>query len=471
MYKREKQSWLKHLDFTILDILCTQIAYIIAYRLRFDGGWPYENVWYERLAVVLVLLEIVVTFFTEPYKNILRRNKFDELKRVVVNASLTYFLVIIYIHATKQSDVYSRLVLYGFWVLSIPLCYIVRVIRKRVVRRRVLESKERTSVLLITDYDDAAECISEFESYPYRDYTIKGIVLRDFSNISKGDFIRGIPVVCDIDHVFEYVCVNVVDEVFCNMDSLSENEALSNMLVEMGVTVHCKLFNEAIISRGRSLEKYGKYTVLTGSMNIASDAELFIKRLMDILGSIIGLLFTLIAIIIFGPIIKHQSPGPIFFRQVRVGKNGRRFRIVKFRSMITDAEAQKAKLMDQNKMDAFMFKMDSDPRIIPIGRFMRKYSIDELPQFWNILMGDMSLVGTRPPTEDEFVKYEAHHRARLGIKPGLTGMWQVNGRSDITDFEEVVALDTEYIQKWSLWLDIKILFKTIAVVFKGDGAV
>lgn len=177
-----------------------------------------------------------------------------------------------------------------------------------------------------------------------------------------------------------------------------------------------------------------------------------------------------IAFLIFAPIIKHQSPGPIFFSQVRIGKNGRQFKIYKFRSMNVDAEEKKKELLAQNEMDGLMFKMEDDPRIFPVGKFMRKYSIDELPQFWNILKGEMSLVGTRPPTEDEFEQYEAHHRARLGIKPGLTGMWQVSGRSDIRDFEEVVKLDTQYISNWNLGLDIKILFKTIQVVLLGRGA-
>lgn len=138
--------------------------------------------------------------------------------------------------------------------------------------------------------------------------------------------------------------------------------------------------------------------------------------------------------------------------------------------MNVNAEQQKKELMAQNEMEGFMFKMEDDPRVFPVGKFMRKYSIDELPQFWNILKGDMSLVGTRPPTQDEFRQYEMHHRARLGIKPGLTGMWQVSGRSDIKDFEEVVRLDTEYISNWNLSMDVRILFKTIEVVLKGRGA-
>ena len=204
---------------------------------------------------------------------------------------------------------------------------------------------------------------------------------------------------------------------------------------------------------------------------------------MDIAGGIVGCLITLLITIIVGPMIYISSPGPIFFAQERIGRNGRKFKMYKFRSMYMDAEERKKELMDQNKIgDGLMFKMDFDPRIIGnkilpdgtrktgIGQFIRKTSLDEFPQFINILLGDMSLVGTRPPTVDEFKQYEARHKRRLTMKPGLTGLWQVSGRSDITDFEEVVALDTKYINDWSIGLDIKILFKTVLVVLHREGA-
>ena len=210
--------------------------------------------------------------------------------------------------------------------------------------------------------------------------------------------------------------------------------------------------------------------VITSSISFADPRQLMLKRGMDILGGIVGIILTALITVIFAPIIYIQSPGPIFFSQERVGRNGRKFKIYKFRSMYPDAEERKKELMAQNKMQGLMFKMDNDPRIIPIGHFMRKTSLDEFPQFFNVLKGDMSLVGTRPPTVDEWEKYDLHHRRRLAAKPGLTGMWQVSGRSSITDFEKVVSLDTQYITEWSLGLDIKILFKTVEVIFKGEGA-
>ena len=195
-----------------------------------------------------------------------------------------------------------------------------------------------------------------------------------------------------------------------------------------------------------------------------------VKRLMDIVGSLIGCVLTLLITPFVALAIKIDSPGPVFFSQTRIGKNGRRFKIWKFRSMYIDAEARKKELEAQNEIRGLMFKMEDDPRITKVGKFIRKTSIDETPQFFNILVGDMSLVGTRPPTEDEFEQYNGYYRRRMSITPGLTGMWQVSGRSDIQDFEEIVKLDLEYIDNWSLLLDIKILFKTVFIVLGRKGS-
>jgi lipopolysaccharide/colanic/teichoic acid biosynthesis glycosyltransferase len=276
-----------------------------------------------------------------------------------------------------------------------------------------------------------------------------------------------------------------VDEVFLlQAENMELPSKLMESLFRMGITVNYSITS---ISDGRwpitEMKNLGPYRVLSSSVSPASAGEMALKRLADIIGGLIGCIITMIVFIFLAPVIYIKSPGPIFFSQNRVGQNGKTFRMYKFRSMYMDAEKRKQELMAKNKIDSdMMFKMDDDPRIIGsekkdkhgrpkgIGNFIRKYSIDELPQFYNILKGNMSLVGTRPPTIDEWEKYDLGHRIRMSIKPGLTGLWQVSGRSGITDFEEVVRLDREYIENWNLMLDIKIILKTIVVVFKGSGA-
>lgn len=194
------------------------------------------------------------------------------------------------------------------------------------------------------------------------------------------------------------------------------------------------------------------------------------KRAIDIVGAIAGLGITGVLFVPIAIAIKLDSPGPILFSQTRCGWMGRRFRIWKFRSMVTNAEALKATI--PNSASGAFFKNDNDPRITRVGRFLRKTSLDEFPQFWNILTGDMSLVGTRPPTPNEMEQYEVANWQRLDVKPGLSGEWQVNGRSNIRNFEDVIELDLRYQNNWSLVYDLKLILKTITVVFNKDsGAV
>ena len=195
----------------------------------------------------------------------------------------------------------------------------------------------------------------------------------------------------------------------------------------------------------------------------------WVKRLIDIVGALVGLFITSLIFLPLVIAIKVDSSGPIFFHQTRCGWLGKRFEIWKFRSMCQDAEALKSKI--ENQASGAFFKNDSDPRITDVGRFLRRTSLDELPQFWNVLKGDMSLVGTRPPTPDEVAKYQVPQWQRLDVKPGMTGEWQVNGRSTVRDFEDVIKLDLRYQQNWSLMYDLKLIFKTIILIFnKNSGA-
>ncbi len=193
-----------------------------------------------------------------------------------------------------------------------------------------------------------------------------------------------------------------------------------------------------------------------------------VKRLMDIGGAIVGLGITAMVAVPVGLAMMIKDPGPLFYSQTRCGLNGRRFRIWKFRSMVVNAD--KLKHLVKNEAEGYIFKNENDPRITKVGAFLRKTSLDEFPQFWNVLLGDMSLVGTRPPTLDEVEKYEPHHWHRLHVKPGITGEWQANGRSSVKDFEEIVRMDVNYQKKWSVFYDLKLIFKTISVVLNKKGA-
>jgi exopolysaccharide biosynthesis polyprenyl glycosylphosphotransferase len=196
---------------------------------------------------------------------------------------------------------------------------------------------------------------------------------------------------------------------------------------------------------------------------------LLVKRTIDVLSSIVGLTCCAIVYPLYALWVNCVSPGPVLFRQRRVGRNGRIFVIYKFRTMNPDAEQKMQHLLDQNQMSGPLFKIKSDPRIFPGGRLMRATHLDELPQFFNVLRGDMSLVGTRPPTPAEAALYENHHYRRLSMRPGITGLWQVRGNGFIKDFEQVVKLDCDYIDNWSLWLDAKLILKTCAEVLKAAG--
>ena len=192
------------------------------------------------------------------------------------------------------------------------------------------------------------------------------------------------------------------------------------------------------------------------------------KRFIDIVGALVGLVVTGILAIAIAIAIQLDNPGPIFYSQIRCGVKGKTFRLWKFRSMIIEAE--ELQHLVNNQATGYIFKNQNDPRVTRVGRFLRRTSLDELPQFWNVLKGDMSLVGTRPPTVAEVMKYEQHHWERLNIKPGMTGEWQANGRSSITDFEDIVRMDIAYQQKWSIAYDLKLILKTLLVVACKDGA-
>lgn len=478
MYTKTNRGWLKHLDFELIDILALEIAYWLTYFIRHKG--IVEDMYLEmyiRVSIVIVVIDIATLFFSDNYKGIIQRLWQKELIAVIQHVSTVNVVVLFYLYLMQESELMSRTVFILLWPIGIFLSFGARLAWKRVIRKRIKKDKNQIKLLLLSTEQHAVNAIKEINNKAYREYKICGIAVPD--NDSDDVIEANIPILYGKKNVIEYIKRDVVDAVY--IDTFKDKDDLQewiDIFLMMGITVHIGMGFLPDNLPNRFIGTLGSANVVTTTINFTSSWKMSVKRAVDVVGALVGLIITGIAYIFVAPAIKHASPGPVFFAQERVGRNGRIFKMYKFRSMYVGAEKHQKELQGENEMRGLMFKMEDDPRIIGsekgpgkgLGNFIRKTSIDELPQFWNVLKGDMSLVGTRPPTKEEFENYDISHKVRLSMKPGITGLWQVSGRNKITDFEQVVKYDTEYIENWGFYLDFYILCKTIKVVFTKDGS-
>lgn len=455
----------------LTDALTLALAFAIAYVIRDRIGVglqkPIEYLW-----VFLVVAPVWFYLLTKHgfYQSIRRLSLFDIISRVasihlmggMAVASLIYFL---------DRDQYSRGLYLFFLLLSLALFSAQKMLVRTllgILRRRRFNIRH---ILVVGTQTKARRFCQLVESH--KDW---GLEIVGFVQVAPGilqERVEGYPVLGRADDLIP-ICKKIqVDEVvFCiPKDYVVGAEPYLHDLEELGITVRMVMdfFEESFYRKEISLF-HNELPMLTYYPKAFDAQQLFLKRLLDVAGALAGLAFTALIFPFVALAIKLDSPGPLLFGQERVGEGNRIFRCWKFRSMHIDAEERKKELMARNEMKGAMFKMRDDPRVTRVGRLLRKTSLDELPQFWNVLKGEMSLVGTRPPTPAEVEQYENWQRRRISIKPGMTGMWQVSGRSAIEDFDEIVRLDLHYIDHWSLWLDIRILFKTIAVVVARKGS-
>lgn len=456
-----------------LDVLCVILSLGIAFYIRF-GLWYGDRVEWDQLwqVFLLIVIYIMIDAFTNNNENFFQQGYMKLLFRVVKTALLLSVLWVAAVFFMHRVESLARLV-YGYFFISyVILEYIFRIILKQYMLRIYKNGRYSNHCLLITDRVHVAKTVRKIYEAKEWFRVFIGICLVDGGE--KEEPVEGIPVVANGSTLLDYAIHNDIDEVlFVHIRDIPENiqREWFNELQLMGISVDVSIDLFDMVQRGRKeVNRVGAYTVVTFVRNVFSTKKLLVKRMMDIVGGLAGVMLLLVLTIFIAPAIRLESKGPVFYAQTRVGKNGRRFKIYKFRSMYQDADERKKELMKQNELDGPMFKMENDPRITKVGKVLRRTSLDEFPQFINVLKGDMSLVGTRPPTEDEFEQYEAKHKARLSMTPGLTGLWQVSGRSNIRDFEEVVNLDMQYIDEWSIGKDIRILLKTVLVVLTNKGA-
>ncbi len=457
----------------IIDVLGVLIAYyasgmvwLMVYRhMELCDTLTQLN---DNLDTILVAA-LTGMLFARDKGRFLKRSRFDELKTVVYKVVLFAAVAAIYELVTRRSQI-PRGVYVCTVIISLVLIYFGRELIKKYLKSIGRNEYKASRVIAITMKDRASELVKSLDREEDWVRTLSGFIVMDCDMV--GQEIDGVKVVANAHSMMTYIKNEIVDEVYIDVDENIRNhlKPMVMHLEDMGITVHIRIeVLDGFDDYSKSLGMLGNVPVVTFANREFDYKQLAVKRFMDIIGSIVGMAIMFIAMIFVVPAIKLESKGPVFFKQKRVGKNGRYFYIYKFRSMYQDAEERKKELLAQNEMSGLMFKMKDDPRITKVGKFIRKTSIDELPQFINVFLGDMSLVGTRPPTVNEFKQYEGHHKRRLSMKPGITGMWQAYGRKTVTDFEDIVKMDLEYIDNWSIGLDIKILFKTIASVFTTGG--
>lgn len=460
-----------------VNIICIGISMAIATYLRYglafgiSTGAVSLRIFYQM--VIINLLENLCYDFNHRFY---RRGNIDELMAVIKEQFIFVLCLLLWLYIIHDSSSLSRLVFLYYIITDCILEFLGHLALKAFMEKVIRNGRSISRLLILTTGSRAAGVVENILSYNEWYRKLAGVALLDkkAAACSVSGLPADISVVADSDSFMNYVVHHEIDEVLI----MDENRRHMDIIIpwmqtleEMGITVNVNIDIFDLNVHGRkNIGRVGKYAVVTIDRNVLSERQLLAKRILDICGSLVGCLILGLVSIVLVPLIKLESPGPALFCQKRVGKNGRIFTLYKFRSMYQDAEQRKKELMERNDMKGLMFKMADDPRITRVGHFIRKTSLDELPQFINILKGDMSLVGTRPPTVDEYRQYEAKHKCRLSMTPGLTGMWQVSGRSDITDFDEVVRLDMEYIDNWKLSKDIKILLKTVKVVLLGRGS-
>ncbi|MDN2956546.1 sugar transferase [Streptococcus suis] len=355
-----------------------------------------------------------------------------------------------------------------FTLINFVLVYLFNVIIKQFKDSFLFSTIYQKKTILITTAERWENMQVLFESHKQIQKNLVALVVLG-TEIDKINL--SLPLYYSVEEAIEFSTREVVDHVFINLPSefFDVKQFVSDFeLLGIDVSVDINSFGFTAL-KNKKIQLLGDHSIVTFSTNFYKPSHIMMKRLLDILGAVVGLIICGIVSILLVPIIRRDG-GPAIFAQKRVGQNGRIFTFYKFRSMYVDAEERKKDLLSQNQMQGGMFKMENDPRITPIGHFIRKTSLDELPQFYNVLIGDMSLVGTRPPTVDEFEKYTPGQKRRLSFKPGITGLWQVSGPSNITDFDDVVRLDLAYIDNWTIWSDIKILLKTVKVVLLREGS-
>ncbi|MCL5670860.1 MAG: sugar transferase [Acidobacteria bacterium] len=462
--------------FILADVVFVWLNAAIVYSFRYGPEWLAGLLWLDgssadmpafhvqKTYVAFLLVYVTLILFAIESQDLYRvgqaRTRLDESLAVTKAVGLATLLLTVFIYLSGVKSM-SRLVVVSCGLLNIATLAAWRIWRRDVIERRVASNNGGRNVLIV----GAGEVGQDLANYLTARKEL-GFVFKGFLDGNLSGDPRVLGHAKDLSRVAR---AQFADEVFITIPV--EQEVVRSVAMEARRNrLDVKLIPEPYAGFGLHgpLEYVGDFPVIELHRQPIPTLGLFAKRLVDLCVAALGLallspLFAVIAVAI-----KLDSPGPVFYRAIRIGKKGRRFVCLKFRSMVADADAKKNQLRHLNERSGPIFKISNDPRLTRAGTILRKFSLDEFPQLWNVLKGDMSLVGPRPHPTDDFEQYQLEHLRRLEVTPGITGLWQVTARRD-PSFEKSMRLDLEYIENWNLWLDIKILLKTIPAVFTGSG--
>ncbi len=440
-----------------VDLLLMSAAFPLAFYLRFDRFPLLRDLQqYGLIVLVFTALFLFSLYRYKLYHQLRFITFFDIGKKVAASFIIAFSLAAALLFLT-HATYYSRLLFIYFSGAVFSLTLITKIGLKIFLNRMRLKGYNFRQALIVGSGKKLVEVEKFFQQHG--SYGIKVFAALEIGTLTPIKF-------------EEILTHNVIDEVYFALDRQVSRphfpiDAYLDITEQAGKTSKIMLNINENRHSSCDFARLADFPLVVLHPVTLDPDQILIKRLVDIVGSLVGLMLNAVLLPLVALAIKMDSPGPIFFSQQRVGENGRLFSLYKYRTMCIDAEEKKKELADQNELDGAVFKITDDPRVTRVGRILRKLSLDELPQFWNVFKGEMSLVGTRPPTPGEVAEYRLRHYRRLSVKPGLTGMWQVSGRNLITDFDQIVALDTKYIDQWSLWLDFKIILKTVIVLGSG----
>lgn len=454
--------------FNIYHLLADLISLLVSYYISYILAYQFTSLNSIKEYLWIVVIYLPVWIFIMSVNGMYDETTFtyyDRIFKSVIFSTVFSSLLVYGLRTSIKDTMYNGLLFFIFFLISLILMLIERYALLYVIKNP--NSKHIKRVMFV-----GIPSLYEKFNYFIQKTDIK-VLISSCISIGEDPDLNKVKLKADVKAFQRNLKEHIIDEVYFAIPIRHLDQIKDYVLVcdEMGITSRILIeLSDMTLSRVyvASLGTFPMLTVHSVSLN---NLQLYLKRVLDVIGAIVGLVLSSLIFMVVAIAIKHDSPGPIFYYQNRVGISGRIFKLYKFRSMYIDANERRMELESQNEMRGkLMFKLKNDPRVTKVGKFLRKASIDELPQFLNVLIGDMSLVGTRPPTMEEVSHYRNYHRRRISIKPGITGMWQVSGRNNITSFDEIVKLDTKYIDQWSIWLDIKIIFKTIFVVLNKRGA-